>query len=49
VAAEEAVPGHGAYEVMRAVGNLCMGTEADPHYDARSVAHLLISGLRPQG
>lgn len=48
VDADEAIPGHGAYEVMRAVGNLCVGAEADPEYDARSMAHLLISGLRPR-
>ncbi|BBH71667.1 TetR family transcriptional regulator [Actinoplanes sp. OR16] len=35
-----------AYELMRAVGNLCAGTESDPDYDARRLAALLVRGLR---
>lgn len=35
-----------ALELMRAVGNLCIGIEDDPHYDARRMARLLIAGLR---
>lgn len=33
-----------AYELMRGVGNLCIGT--DPQYDARRLVALLIKGLR---
>ncbi|WP_131738171.1 TetR/AcrR family transcriptional regulator [Actinomadura roseirufa] len=36
----------GAYELMRAVGNLCIGADSDPRYDARRLAGLLIAGLR---
>ncbi|MEV0972928.1 TetR/AcrR family transcriptional regulator [Microtetraspora glauca] len=35
-----------AYELMRGVGNLCIGAENDPHYDARRLVELLIAGLR---
>ncbi|MGY0055531.1 TetR/AcrR family transcriptional regulator [Streptomyces sp. LZ34] len=35
-----------AYELMRGVGNLCIGAEHDPHYDARRLVELLIAGLR---
>ena len=35
-----------AYELMRAVGNLCIGAEHDPRYDARRLVGLLIAGLR---
>ena len=35
-----------AYELMRGVGNLCIGAEHDPRYDARRVAGLLVAGLR---
>jgi len=35
-----------AYELMRAVGNLCVGAGDDPGYDARRLAGLLIAGLR---
>jgi AcrR family transcriptional regulator len=35
-----------AYELMRGVGNLCIGDENDPHYDARRLVELLIAGLR---
>ncbi|MBT2212175.1 TetR/AcrR family transcriptional regulator [Actinomadura sp. NEAU-AAG7] len=36
----------GAYELMRAVGNLCIGAGGDPRYDARRVVGLLVTGLR---
>ncbi|MGW7518566.1 TetR/AcrR family transcriptional regulator [Streptomyces sp. NPDC054796] len=40
----------GAYELMRGVGNLCIGAEGDSRYDARRLVALLIAGLRqPQG
>jgi AcrR family transcriptional regulator len=35
-----------AFELLFAVGNLCAGAGADPRYDARRVAGLLIAGLR---
>ena len=35
-----------AYELMRGVGNLCIGAETDPHYDARRLVELLVAGLR---
>jgi AcrR family transcriptional regulator len=35
-----------AYELMRGVGNLCIGAEHDPRYDARRLAGLLVAGLR---
>ncbi|MCX4093964.1 TetR/AcrR family transcriptional regulator [Nocardia sp. alder85J] len=34
-----------AYELMRGVGNLCIGATT-PDYDARRLANLLIAGLR---
>jgi len=38
--------GTAAYELMRAVGNLCIGVDNDPRYDARRMVDLLIAGLR---
>ncbi|MGC9495262.1 TetR/AcrR family transcriptional regulator [Streptomyces sp. WG7] len=35
-----------AYELMRGVGNLCIGAENDPRYDARRLVGLLVAGLR---
>ncbi|MFD4976174.1 TetR/AcrR family transcriptional regulator [Streptomyces sp. NPDC058424] len=35
-----------AYELMRGVGNLCIGADSDPGYDARRLAEILIAGLR---
>ncbi|MBE1585067.1 TetR/AcrR family transcriptional regulator [Nonomuraea angiospora] len=35
-----------AYELMRGVGNLCIGADNDPRYDARRLVALLIAGLR---
>ncbi|MFG3146577.1 TetR/AcrR family transcriptional regulator [Streptomyces sp. NPDC048243] len=35
-----------AYELMRGVGNLCIGADNDPRYDARRLVTLLIAGLR---
>jgi len=35
-----------AYELMRGVGNLCIGADNDPHYSARRLVELLIAGLR---
>ncbi|MEV7803050.1 helix-turn-helix domain-containing protein [Microbispora sp. NPDC088329] len=35
-----------AIELMRGVGNLCIGADSDPRYDARRMVGLLIAGLR---
>ncbi|MGW7258971.1 TetR/AcrR family transcriptional regulator [Streptomyces sp. NPDC054834] len=35
-----------AVELMRGVGNLCIGADSDPRYDARRLVALLIAGLR---
>ncbi|MGP4051826.1 TetR/AcrR family transcriptional regulator [Streptomyces sp. 2A115] len=34
-----------AYQLMRGVGNLCIGADNDPRYDARRLVELLIAGL----
>lgn len=44
--AGEVRPGLKAYELMRGVGNLCIGAENDPAYDARRLVGLLVAGLR---
>ncbi|MFB8777721.1 TetR/AcrR family transcriptional regulator [Streptomyces broussonetiae] len=38
-----------AYELMRGVGNICVGAESDPDYDARRLVALLVAGLRRAG
>ena len=35
-----------ALELMVGVGNLCIGADKDPRYDARRVVELLLAGLR---
>ena len=35
-----------AYELMRGVGNLCIGADSDARYDPRHLVDLLIAGLR---
>jgi AcrR family transcriptional regulator len=35
-----------ALELMRGVGNLCIGANKDPRYDARRVVGVLLAGLR---
>ena len=35
-----------ALELMRGVGNLCIGGDSDPRYDPRRMVDLLIAGLR---
>ncbi|MFF2997997.1 TetR/AcrR family transcriptional regulator [Streptomyces sp. NPDC057950] len=35
-----------AIALMRGVGNLCIGADADPGYDARRLVELLVAGLR---
>jgi AcrR family transcriptional regulator len=47
-AAGEIRPGMDAYELLRGVGNLCIGAENDPHYDARRMVDLVIAGMRLQ-
>ncbi len=34
-----------AYELMRGIGNLCIGGDLDPRYDARRMVELLLAGL----
>ncbi len=34
-----------AYALMRGIGNLCVGADNDPRYDARRMVDLLIAGL----
>ncbi|MEV4543221.1 TetR/AcrR family transcriptional regulator [Micromonospora echinaurantiaca] len=46
-AAGEIRPDLDAYELMRGVGNLCIGAGSNPRYDARRMVGLLIAGLRP--
>jgi AcrR family transcriptional regulator len=46
VAAAEIRADVSAYELMRGVGNLCIGAGSDPRYDARRAAGLLVAGLR---
>jgi hypothetical protein len=31
---------------MRGIGNLCIGAENDPQYEARRLVALLVAGLR---
>lgn len=35
-----------AYQLMRGIGNLCIGADSDPRYDARRLVALLVEGLR---
>lgn len=39
--------GIGPYELMRAVGNLCVERDDDPRYQPRRVIDLLLRGLQP--
>lgn len=39
-------PGLDAYELMRGVGNLCIGADHDDRYDARRLVGFLVAGLR---
>ncbi|MEU5593345.1 TetR/AcrR family transcriptional regulator [Streptomyces sp. NPDC020298] len=38
-----------AFELMRGVGNLCIGADTDPRYDARRLVALLVAGLGRTG
>jgi len=44
--AGEILPETDAYELMRGVGNLCIGADNNPRYHARRMVDLLIAGLR---
>lgn len=39
-------PGTRAYELMRGIGNLCAGSDSDPHYEPRRLVELLLGGLQ---
>ena len=43
--AGEIRPDVDAYGLMRGIGNLCIGADNDPRYDARCMVELLIAGL----
>ena len=47
-AAGEISPDVAAYGLMRGVGNICIGADTDPDYDARRMVQLVIAGLRHQ-
>jgi AcrR family transcriptional regulator len=47
-AAAEIAPDVDAYGLMRCVGNICIGADTDPDYDARRMVQLVIAGLRHQ-
>jgi AcrR family transcriptional regulator len=44
--AGEIRPDIDAFELLRGVGNLCIGADNNPRYDARRMVGLLIAGLR---
>jgi AcrR family transcriptional regulator len=44
--AGEIRPGTDAFELMLGVGNLCIGADTNPRYDARRMVALVIAGLR---
>ncbi|AYG79377.1 putative HTH-type transcriptional regulator TtgW [Streptomyces hundungensis] len=46
VEAGEIEPGTQAYELMRGIGNLCIGRDSGPRYDPRRLVELLLRGLR---
>jgi AcrR family transcriptional regulator len=46
VSAGEIRPDPHAYELMRGIGNLCIGRDSDPRYDPRRLIELLLRGLR---
>jgi AcrR family transcriptional regulator len=45
-AAGEIEPDVDAYGLMRGIGNVCIGADTDPNYDARRMVALIIAGLR---
>ncbi|MFD4791086.1 TetR/AcrR family transcriptional regulator [Streptomyces sp. NPDC058459] len=46
VEAGDIQPGTRPYELMRGIGNLCIGRGSDPRYDPRRLIALLLAGLR---
>jgi AcrR family transcriptional regulator len=44
----EITAGTGPYELMRGIGNLCVGRDNDPGYDPRRLVDLLLRGLERQ-
>lgn len=46
VEAGEVRPGTQPFELMRGIGNLCIGRDTDPNYDPRRLIELLLRGLR---
>jgi AcrR family transcriptional regulator len=44
--AGEILPDMDAFELLRGVGNLCIGGDNNPRYDARRMVELVIAGLR---
>ncbi|MEW1926224.1 TetR/AcrR family transcriptional regulator [Streptomyces sp. NPDC088360] len=46
VDAGEIRPGMRPYELMRGIGNLCIGPDSDPRYDPRRLVALLLQGLQ---
>jgi hypothetical protein len=44
--AGEIRPDTDAFELLRGVRNLCMGSDNNPRYDARCMVELVIAGLR---
>ncbi|MGW0235682.1 TetR/AcrR family transcriptional regulator [Streptomyces sp. NPDC002996] len=46
-AAGDIKPGVQPYELMRGIGNLCIGQDTDPRYDPRRLIEPLLQGLRP--
>ncbi|GAA2267838.1 TetR family transcriptional regulator [Streptomyces ruber] len=46
VEAGDIKPGTQPYELMRGIGNLCIGRDNDPHYDPRRLIALLLQGLQ---
>ncbi|MDT0454198.1 TetR/AcrR family transcriptional regulator [Streptomyces sp. DSM 41527] len=47
--AGEIRPGTQPYELMRGIGNLCIGRDSDPRYDPRRLIGLLLQGLQHPG
>ena len=44
--AAETLPDIDAYELLRGVGNLCIGADNDSRYDARRMVEFLLAGVR---
>ncbi|UPO78943.1 hypothetical protein [Arthrobacter sp. Helios] len=45
----DAAPPLDAYNVLKGIGNLCIGAASDTRYDAATLVQLLISGLLSRG